>query len=67
MSNDGNRVIFESNSNINGGNGDGNYELYAFDRSSPNIVQLTNTQNFTDPSGAQVNVNNVLGEISGDG
>ncbi|MBO0797881.1 MAG: PD40 domain-containing protein, partial [Blastocatellia bacterium] len=67
MSNDGNRIVFESTSNVFGGNGENNFEIYVYDKTTLSVVEITNTQNFNDPSGAQVNVSNVLGVISGDG
>lgn len=67
MSNDGNRIVFESTSNVFGGNGENNTEIYVYDKTTLSVVEITNTQNFSDPSGAQVNVNNFLGVISGNG
>ncbi|MBO0721954.1 MAG: hypothetical protein J2P41_14110 [Blastocatellia bacterium] len=67
MSNDGNRILFESTSNVFGGNGENNFEIYVYDKTTLSVTEITNTQNFNDPSGAQVNVGNILGVISGDG
>jgi uncharacterized protein (TIGR03437 family) len=63
-SKDGRRVVFSSTNNYNGGNGDGNFEVWVHDLDSRSIIQITNTQDNADPF---VNVDNRTPSISGDG
>ncbi|HEX3127036.1 MAG TPA: IPTL-CTERM sorting domain-containing protein [Thermoanaerobaculia bacterium] len=46
----GNRIAFESNANLTGGNGDLNVEIFLWDAST-GIAQLTNTSPFTGNNG----------------
>jgi uncharacterized protein (TIGR03437 family) len=63
-SRDGSRLVFESSNNYNGGNGDQNREIWVYDVNSQNIIQITNTQDATDPA---VNVDNLSPSINADG
>jgi uncharacterized protein (TIGR03437 family) len=63
-SRDGKRLVFESANDYTGGNGDRNLEIWVYDVNSQNIIQITNTQDATDPS---VNVDNLSPSINADG
>ncbi len=67
VSDDGKRVVFETPFNYNGGNGDGNNEIWFKDIDSQDIIQITNTTDFTDASGININVENRTPVISGNG
>jgi uncharacterized protein (TIGR03437 family) len=63
-SNDGRRLVFESINNYNGGNPDGNIEVWVYDLDSQSIIQITNSQDGANPF---VTVDNFTPSISGDG
>jgi uncharacterized protein (TIGR03437 family) len=64
---DGNRLVFESNNNYFGENGDQNFEIYVYDKSLQQLIQVTNTNPGTDPSNATFIVDNLAPVITGDG
>jgi uncharacterized protein (TIGR03437 family) len=64
---DGNRMVFESNNNYFGENGDQNFEIYVYDKPSQRILQITNTNPGTDTSNVTFIVDNRAPAISGDG
>jgi WD40 repeat protein len=66
-SNDGNRMVFESTNNYTGGNGDGNPEIYVYDKPLNLVIQITNTVDARDPSNAFFDVDNRDPAISGNG
>jgi len=53
---DGTRIAFRSDANVNGGNPDGNREIYLYDSSTMTITQITNTAS-GDSSAASINAN----------
>jgi uncharacterized protein (TIGR03437 family) len=63
-SRDGKRLVFFSFRDLNGGNPDENSEVFVYDVDSRSIIQITNTQDATDPF---VDVLNLNPSISGDG
>jgi uncharacterized protein (TIGR03437 family) len=63
-SNDGRRLVFESANNFNGGNPDENLEIWVYDLDSQSIIQITNSQDGSNPF---VTVDNFTPSISGDG
>jgi uncharacterized protein (TIGR03437 family) len=63
-SNDGRRLVFYSHNNYNGGNPDGNSEVWVYDLDSQSIIQITNSQDGSNPF---IDVENVTPSISGDG
>jgi uncharacterized protein (TIGR03437 family) len=67
VSNDGRRVVFESPFNYTGLNADGNNEIWVKDADSPNLLQITQTTDFTDATGANVDVDNYTPAFSGNG
>jgi Tol biopolymer transport system component len=46
---DGTRIVFESNRNLNGGNADGNVEVFLFDSNANTITQITDTAGAPNP------------------
>jgi uncharacterized protein (TIGR03437 family) len=63
-SRDGSRLVFESANDYNGANGDRNLEIWVYDVDSQSIIQITNTQDATDPS---IDVENFSPSINADG
>ncbi len=70
VSNDGQRIVFDSINNYNGLNVDSNLEVYLYDVPSRTVIQITDTVDIKDPADSTKTlsrINNATPEISGDG
>jgi len=52
---DGTRIAFDSKANINGGNPDGNFQVYLFDTTTGVITQITDEPGFLDSVSPSIN------------
>jgi uncharacterized protein (TIGR03437 family) len=67
VSNDGQRVVFESPGNYTGGNSDGNFDIFVKNADSTDVIQITHTGDYTDTTGVNIDVDCFAPAISGDG
>jgi uncharacterized protein (TIGR03437 family) len=70
VSYDGTRIVFESSQDYTGQNADLNPEIFVYDVTRRQFIQVTDTQNITDatdPTIILLNVRNTTPVISGDG